>query len=48
MDCSLCGNALSGFVAGLGSLITFIVFPVIEMIFALFGLIIDKIVAKEQ
>ncbi len=48
MDCSLCGNVLSGFVAGLGSLITFVVFPVMQIIFAIFGLIFDKILALKD
>lgn len=45
MNCSLCGSALAGFAVGLGALFTFIVFPVIEIIFALFRIIFDKIIA---
>ena len=45
MNCGFCGEALSGLMSGLVALVSFIVVPIIQIMFAFSGLIIDKIIA---
>ena len=45
MNCGFCVEALSGLTGGLIALVSFIFFPVMQVVFAFFGLIIDKIIA---